>query len=112
MKTIKLSTGKELSVLDTTHYANLIQTAPNSPSAASELLDDLTDEALTHVELWAGLEMQDVQDNQTFHQLNLEKTDWGYLATYTLIGKEGGIPAEIMDKANAYDILMGGEVNG
>lgn len=110
MKILKTKT-KELSVLDNTHYANQINIAPASPSSAVQFLSNLTDEELTHVELWAGSEMIDSQDNLTFHQMNLMKENDQYEATYILLEK-AGVPAEIMDKANAYDILMGGETNG
>ena len=110
MKILKTKT-KELSVLDNTHYANQINIAPASPSSAVRFLNGLTDEELTHVELWAGGAMIDSQDNLTFYTMNLSKEDAGYRAMYLLIGKPD-VPAEIMDKANAYDILMGGETNG
>lgn len=107
MKTLKTKT-KELSVLDNTHYANQINIAPASPSSAVQFLNNLTDEELAHVELWAGLEMIDSQDNLTFYTMNLTKEGSEYTATYVLIGKPD-VPADVLDKANAYDILMGGE---
>lgn len=107
MKTLKTKT-KELYILDNTHYVNQINIAPASPSYAVQFLSNLTDEELTHVELWAGSEMIDSQDNLTFHQMNLTKEGGEYTATYVLIGKPD-IPADVLDKANAYDILMGGE---
>lgn len=111
MKTIKLSSGRELPVLDITFHVTLIRTEPASVAEAEALIAELTDEELTRVELLAGDTVIDSANNLTFHQMDVEMTIDRCVATYILLPKSD-IPAEITDKAMAYDILMGGETNG
>lgn len=109
MKKLVLNNGTEIEVLETTPLTNVIFLPEVPYQTALDVLSVMTDEALVHVELQDGGAVIDAKDNQTVTYVMLSKTDSGeFLRTVELGQKSNAIDPEILDKARAYDILMGG----
>ena len=109
MKTIILNTGDTIEVLDDTPYAVLFFLKPDTIDKALGITSLLTEEALAHVELHDGGTCVDAEDDLKLINMSLTKEgDELFSSTVQLGPKEPQIPQDILDKAAAYDILMGG----
>ena len=91
MKIIKLSDSTELSVSDTTYAADSLAFEAMSLSGTTEIVEKMSDSALSHIELYAGGSMLDSRDNLSVASVTLEKANNGYRMLVVLTNKESAM---------------------
>lgn len=108
MKLLKLCNGTELRVLDNTTNVHTIHYMCETPETFINIMSLLTDSALKHVELFSGSEVISQMDDATL--LSAYISTYGdniNEAVYSLLPLGNNVSDDIIDKANAYDILTG-----